>query len=527
MRKLWNKLKSRLAWTAGVIIAQFGLIAVLVLMACLAIVYAFNSIGENYWIAGILIIITISTLVNLFTIIHINRTPWIDASFRYAWASCVILLPIAGTIIYALCHRRKPLSFWKKITANPAIVETELHCEEHTTARSNLKADSRLAWNQSTYIENYGFGALYDNSKTTYFDDGLKNFEEMLLQIKKAKKYIFMEYFIIAKGSMLTELEEALKEKINEGVDVRLIYDDTGSINRVPLRYYRHLRSIGVKTHRFNIVKPYISNDNINTRNHRKVCIIDGKVAFTGGINIADEYINRIDRFGHWKDTGVMIEGQAAYAFTVLFISMWNIIAKTNDDYHDYFPEDVEIFENVGYVNPFCDFPGDDDFVGENIYLNLISNAERTIHIMSPYLVIDDRLKGALINAAKQGIEVSLIMPGTPDKKSAYAVAQSYWPELVNAGVNIHLYQPGFIHAKSMVVDGIVGVIGTVNLDFRSLYFHLECGIWMHKTPILNDIEKDFEETLKVCRKLGPQDVKYKFHKKIWLAIMRIATVLF
>lgn len=525
MKKFFKKYGQRLIWTTIAIFSQIILIEIVSVVALLAIIYGFTMLGDFWWILGVVIVLIILSVSNLIALIRINHTD-IDASFKYSWAVFVVMLPLAGPILYFRFHRKRPLSIWKNITLNPLEFENKYNAENHQKTHESLQNANDLAYRQTTYIENHGYGVLYNTTKTTYLKEGIENFEMMLKKIKEAKKYIFMEYFILARGTMWDELREALLEKVKEGVDVRLIYDDTGSISRVPTHYDKKLTKMGIKTKRFNPLKPILTNDNINTRNHRKLCVIDGTTVFTGGINIGDEYINRINRFGYWKDTGIMMEGPAAMNFVVLFISMWNALNKTHEKIEDFFPDEMVSYENSGYVQTYCDFPADAEMIGENVFLHLIAMAKKSVHIMTPYLVITDRLKGALISAAKQGIEVSIIMPGIPDKIVPYEIAQSYWPSLVNAGVHIHIFEPGFIHAKSCVVDEDYGTIGTVNLDYRSLFFHIECGVWMYKTESLKAIESDFQETLTKCRELKTEDVKYSVWKKIKLAILKFVLTL-
>ena len=296
---------------------------------------------------------------------------------------------------------------------------------------------------------------------------------------------------------------DILEEKVKEGVDVRLIYDDMGCLTTLPHKYYETLRKKGIKCQVFNPFRP-ILNIIQNNRDHRKFCIIDGYVGFTGGVNLADEYINQKERFGHWKDTAVMLKGEAVWNMTAMFLHMWNVITNNREDnsLEEYLPHvwHPEPFVGDGYVQPFCDSPLDNETVGENVYLNIINRARRYVYICTPYLVIDNEMMTALCLAAKSGVDVRLMTPGIPDKKLVFLLTQSYYEQLLEAGVKIYEYQPGFLHAKSFVCDDKIGVVGTINLDYRSLYLHFEDGVWIYRNKVIYDIRQDFTDTLDYCK---------------------------
>ena len=317
-----------------------------------------------------------------------------------------------------------------------------------------------------------------------------------------------MEYFIVEKGEMWSEILDILKEKVWQGVDVRFMYDGMCSLYLLPYHYDKELRRAGIKCKQFNKVRPMLTSYQ-NNRDHRKICVIDGKVAFTGGINLADEYINVKERFGYWKDTAIMLEGEAVQSFTMMFLQMWNITEKREEPYENYLtPKLNETKLDQGFVLPYADSPFDKQNVGEQVYLHILNHAKKYVHIMTPYLIIDDDMVSALEYVAQCGVEVIIIMPHKPDKWYAFAVARTYYESLMRAGVRIYEYTPGFVHAKVFVSDNDTATVGTINLDYRSLYHHFECGAFIYNNRVVWDIEKDFQETLKKCHEMTMEDIK-------------------
>ena len=321
----------------------------------------------------------------------------------------------------------------------------------------------------------------------------------MLAALESAEHFIFLEYFIIEEGHMFHQIEDILEKKVKEGVEVRLIYDDVGCIGTLPPRYYKQLQKKGIKCAAFNPFRPLLSVI-MNNRDHRKIFVVDGAVGFTGGINLADEYINEVKRFGYWKDTGVRIEGEAVWSLTSMFLSMWNYIVHSTEDYSRFMPAQHQKapFENDGFVQPYGDSPLDHESVGENIYLNIINRAKNYVYIFTPYLIIDHEMLTALCNAAKDGVDVRIVTPGIPDKKMIFLLTQSYYAPLIQSGVKIYQYTPGFIHAKCFVCDDEIATVGSVNLDFRSLYLHFECGVFFYRSAVVAQVKEDCLNTF-VC----------------------------
>ena len=328
-----------------------------------------------------------------------------------------------------------------------------------------------------------------------------------------------MEYFIIDEGYMWDSVLEILQRKASQGVDVRVMYDGTCAIFKLPYHYPEKLRAMGIQCKMFSPIRPLVST-HYNNRDHRKIVVIDGHTAFTGGINLADEYINRKTVHGHWKDTAIMLKGEAVRSFTLMFLQLWNVSERT-PEYEQYLNAPLPELPNApGYVLPYGDSPFDDERVGESIYLDIINRAKHYVHIMTPYLIIDGEMTHALTYAAKRGVDVRLILPHVPDKKSAFSLAYTHYRELLKGGVRIYEYTPGFVHAKVFASDDEKAVVGTINLDYRSLYLHFECAAYLYQTPAVAEIEQDFRSTLKSCQQVTLDTMKKdKLYRKIlgWL----------
>jgi cardiolipin synthase len=359
----------------------------------------------------------------------------------------------------------------------------------------------------SKYLNNTGCFPVYDKTSVKFFPLGERKFEVMLKELEKAEKFIFLEYFIIEEGYMWGRILDILLRKASEGVEVRVMYDGMCEMSTLQPGYWKLLEAKGIHAHAFSPILPLVSS-HYNYRDHRKILVIDGKVAFNGGVNLADEYINRIERFGHWKDTAVMIKGPAVRSFTLMFLQMWNIKPGISD-YDKWLSMPCDEAEDAcGYVMPFCDCPLDEYKAGEAVYMDILNRATDYVHIMSPYLILDGELETSLRFAAQRGVDVKLILPGIPDKKVAYSLAKTHYKSLHEAGVKIYEYTPGFVHAKVFVSDDIKAVVGTINLDYRSLYHHFECATYMYKTECIADIEKDFQDTLSKCRMVSTESIK-------------------
>ena len=392
-----------------------------------------------------------------------------------------------------------------------------------------LREENPLMARQADYLTRMAHYPVYRNTQTKYYPDGESLFIDMVDALREAKHFIFLEYFIIDNGELWGTVLDILEKKAAEGLDVRLIYDDVGCVNTLPARFYKQLQERGIKCRVFNPFRPFVSIV-LNNRDHRKIMVVDGHTGFTGGINLADEYINKKMRFGHWKDTGVRIKGEAVWNFTIMFLQMWcSITGDTRDldpgsarafaprRYLDELPSDD------GYVQPYGDSPLDEETVGENVYLQIISNARNYIYIFTPYLIIDNEMMTALCTAAKSGLDVRIVTPGIPDKRIVYLTTRSYYGQLLDAGVRIFEYNPGFIHAKCFVCDDEVAVVGTINLDYRSLYLHFECGVWMYGSRAVMEVKHDVMETLEVSTEVTAAEMRgQKLPVRILQSLLRL-----
>ena len=444
----------------------------------------------------------------------------INPSYKLAWTMLILIFPVFGVSLYLLFGKSRIGAVMEQHYQN-LIDETAEYLEGSELTRKRLNEDDRSMRIQSDYIWQYSRYPVHENTTAEYFQVGDDMFPVLVRELKQAKKYIFIEYFIINDGVMWQTILNILEEKAAEGVDVRLIYDGFGCLTTLPHKYYEELQKKGIKCQVFNPFRP-ILNIIQNNRDHRKLCIIDGWVGFTGGINLADEYINQKARFGHWKDTAVMLKGEAVWNMTVMFLHMWAVIGRSEEsiDYEAYFPHRYheKEFESDGFVQPFCDTPLDEEVVGEDVYLNIINKAKKYVYICTPYLIIDNEMMTALCLAAKSGVDVRIMTPGIPDKKLVFILTQSYYRQLLEAGVKIYEYQPGFLHAKSFVSDDEIGVVGTINLDYRSLYLHFEDGVWIYRNRVIQDIKDDFIQTMEYCRQIEPE---FCLNRNIGLRIMQ------
>lgn len=441
-----------------------------------------------------------------------------NPAIKLSWIILMVVSPVLGALLYL---------FVRKEIGHRAVHAAQVKIEQDTRQYEGrnpqlmryLEDTDKPLYNLAHYLEKNGGYPVYKNTKVTYFPCGADKFEELVKQLESAKSFIFLEYFIIKEGYMWGRVLNILERKVKEGVEVRVMYDGMCALMLLPYSYPEELEKLGIKSKMFAPIKPFIST-HYNNRDHRKIVVIDGRVAFTGGINLADEYIGKIEVYGRWKDTAVMLEGEAVRSFTLMFLRMWNTDklferhrekqnACSLDDYERYLSVKPEKPKGAsGYVIPYGDTPFDDERVGEMVYLDIINQAKDYVHIMTPYLILDNETIVALTYAARRGVDVRLILPHIPDKKYAFALAKTHYSELLEAGVRLYEYTPGFVHAKVFVSDDIRGVVGTINLDFRSLYLHFECAAYLHKVEQLADIEEDFQNTLKECHEVTQDDVK-------------------
>ncbi len=437
------------------------------------------------------------------------------------WIILILIFPIFGTILLITLGRNYSKN---KLLRNIFKYENEYKKEliQNKEIAKEIK-DKEL--DNIQYLINRTHHFVSTNNQITYYNFGEKFYPELLKELKKAQKFIFLEYFIIDEGVMWNGILDVLKEKASNGVDVRIMYDDMGTIALLSTNYAKELKKYGIKCITFNKLSPF-KGIFMNNRDHRKMTIIDGKVAFSGGVNLSDEYINIGSKFGIWKDNGIKIVGDAIWNMTVMFLSLWNANIHEDKDITKFKYSFDDRLKN-GYVIPYGVTPLHKDLIGEDVYINMINSSKKYLYIMTPYLIIDTDMVNALCRAAKRGVDVRIIVPGIPDKKIVYTQTTSFFKVLHDSGVNIYKYTKGFVHSKVFLSDDIRAIVGTINMDYRSLYLHFENGIYMEKVNVLKDIKEDFENTFKDSKKLEDKDIKTGFIKSIWQAILRLFAPMF
>ncbi len=421
-----------------------------------------------------------------------------NAAFKMPWIILILTFPILGLFLYLLFGHKNVL---KRIRRRFQEIDQWLlpELQQDPAVLTRLEELDISIANQCRYIHQFSRYPVFQNTDVQFFPDASEGLEAQLLQLSQAEHYIFLEYFIIEEGEAFARLKAVLAERVRHGVLVRVLYDDIGSIGFLTPSFIQRMEAIGAECRVFNPVMPVL-NFFMNNRDHRKITVIDGKVGFTGGYNLADEYFNLKHPYGRWKDTGVILRGKAVQALTVMFLEMWNAMQKSDTDYAIYFP--CSISEGNGFVQPYADSPLDEETLSENIYLNLINHANYSLYVMTPYLIINDEMVRALTLAAKRGVDVRIITPGVPDKKVIYQITRSYYAVLARGGVRIYEYSPGFVHAKQLLCDGKAATVGTINFDYRSLYHHFENGVFLYDCPAVENIARDFETTFAVSHEV-------------------------
>ena len=505
MKKLVSLLFHRAVLMGVFLLIQ---IAVLVLM-----LLRFNDFFLPFY--GICVALSI---VAVFWIVNRSSEP----AYKIAWIVPILIFPIFGGLFYLLFGGNK-LS--KRTRRKMEGMDRKML----EVLRPDFKADSLITFgedavHQARYLEHMAHCPVYGGTETEYFPLGEDCFARMVEELKKAERYIFMEYFIIEDGIMWDTILDILIEKVKEGVDVRVMYDDIGSMFTLPREYASELeKRTGIQCCVFNPFIPILSL-RLNNRDHRKILVIDGKVAFTGGINLADEYINKKVRFGHWKDSAILVRGEAAWSMTVMFLTLWDYTRETDTEDYDFFrPRWETPPKGAGYVQPYTDNPLDGEAVGQSVYLNLINKARRYVYITTPYLIVDDSMNTALCIAAKSGVDVRIMTPHIPDKKVVFEVTRAHYDALLEAGVKIYEYTPGFVHAKNFAVDDKYGTVGTVNMDYRSLFLHFENGVWLCGDPAVRSIKADFLATLEKCQPITlEQSRALPWWRKAYRAVLRV-----
>lgn len=472
-------------------------------------------------------ILTFASILMVLYLVNKDESP----AYRMSWIIVITLFPVFGGLLYLMMGNKRP-TMWMRRSVDHL---QKLHSQEMSSVPSAQafleKKDKRLS-GLSHYISKYAHMPVYTNTSAIYFKNGESMMPSLLKDLRAAKRTIFIEFFIVETGEMFNAIFDILKEKAAEGVDVRFLYDDFGSITRLPKNFDKQLEELGIKALKFNPVKPLISMV-YNTRDHRKFVIIDSEIGYTGGLNLADEYINKVERFGYWKDNMVRIQGAATWNLTNLFLNMWNAFYYTDESYETFriddimeetrqIQEDGERVEELGFVQPFGDTPLDVEPVGENVYREILNNAQDYVYIYTPYLVISYELQTAMQLAAKRGVDVRVMTPGIPDKKMVFRLTRSFYRPLMQAGIKIYEFTPGFLHAKTFVADDKVATVGTINLDYRSLYLHFETSTMFYYHPVIADIKKDFLKTQEQAKRISMGDSKVGLFGSLWDAVLRL-----
>lgn len=441
----------------------------------------------------------------LLLIIHITNSN-VNPAYKVAWITPIALIPVFGSFFYLFVHLQ-PGTIKMEKRLNELVKETRPYLIQDNDIYNQINSEEKELIGIVNYMNEFGGFPIVKNTHAEYFPLGEDKFDSMITELKKARNFIFMEYFIVEDGFMWRTILDILKEKVKEGVEVRFMYDGMCTLSNVPPNFPKMISRFGIQCKVFAPIRPVLTTSQ-NHRDHRKILVIDGNTAYTGGINLADEYVNLKSRFGHWKDTAVMIKGEGVNSFTLMFLQNWNITERKKDNYVQYLSKDFSIETYDGYIMPYGDSPYDHENVGKTVYIDIINKAQKYIHIMTPYLILDNEMLSALIYARKRGVDVQIICPRIADKLSAKLIARIYYEKLINNNITILEYQPGFVHGKIMTSDGIRGVVGTINMDFRSLYLNFECGAFFYKCDVIKDIEEDFKDTLGKCQVIDKENCR-------------------
>lgn len=505
MKRFLNRLFSKLFLGIFIIVLQFGWFVYLT--------YSATTLNSAVNIVFQIIAVALALYVA-------NKD--IRTSYKMSWIFLILFLPLFGCPAY-LVFGRSGLTKQMRIRVGEVIDRINTYRKSDEKIAKQLENEDFYAAQQSRYLSANAGYPLYREDSTCYYSRVEELYTQLLADLRNAKQFIFMEYFIIEQGEMFDPIVEILEQKAKEGVDVRLIYDDVGCIQTLPSKFYRTLEAKGIHTAVFNPFRPILSII-MNNRDHRKITVVDGKIAYTGGFNLADEYINAKQKFGYWKDAGIRMTGACVWSFTSMFLELWDVIKHTESDYAFYrsasVPENVpaateeamaEASQGKGFIQPYSDSPLDHEDVGENVYLQLIEHAKKYVYIFTPYLIIGSEMKTALVNAAKCGVDVRIVVPGIPDKKLVYLLTQANFAHLIKGGVKIYKYEPGFIHSKCFVVDDVYATVGTVNLDYRSLYLHFECGTFQYRTQAVMQVKQDMVDTYEVSHQVTLEECQNKF----------------
>lgn len=489
-------------------------IVLLIIFQIFVLVLLILEYAKLRWLSDLL------NIISLFTTLHLLiRSD--KSAFKLSLVFLILLFPLFGGALYWIMHlQTTDIGYRKRFreTEAQSRIASEQYAAQVDEAEKHVSESKRLM----NYLQDVAGFPVYQNTSTHYFPTGSQMLESILKDIRNAKRYIFLEYFIIEEGEMWNSILTLLKEKAEQGVEVRLIYDDIGCFLTLPPRYDAKLRAAGIRCKVFNKVHPFLSTGH-NNRDHRKILVVDGVIAYTGGINLADEYINKKIKYGHWKDSAIRLYGAGAWSFTVMFLHMWNNLNyKKQESIEKYLPRSLPTISTNEWVQPYTDTPIDRENVGEHVYMRIIENAQDYLYIATPYFMVDSDMLSTLKIAAKSGVDVRIITPNIPDKKLVHFTTRSYYRELIDAGVRVYEYTGGFIHSKLFVSDDNVASVGTTNLDFRSLYFHFECGVCLYRADSIAAIKEDYLHTLERCYEITSEDCKKNIFFRFFQSICRV-----
>lgn len=508
-------MKSRKAMTgkkARFVLFLLGRAFISILLIILQIVFfiaAGNYITSSTSILQPFLLLAIY-VIEVIALVKIINRDW-KPEFKLAWAIPICSIPVFGILFYIfLRYDATSVSMKRKLKRSLA--------KEYYDKEKYARGKSGLIY----YLCKCGFPSFAD-ADVTYFPSGEDKFACLLEELKKAEKFIFIEYFIMSPGFMLSSILEILFAKAKEGVEIRIMYDGTTDAVRLPFDFKEYLAENGVKCAVFSPIKPLISSQ-LNYRDHRKIVVIDGRVAFTGGVNIADEYINKTHPYGHWKDAAVMVTGNCVKSFTEMFLKMWNFSCRRDDadgDTEKYFPALPYDASGESYCVPFSDDPINEEDIAESVFLDILNRSREYVYIMTPYFIVNSSVFDAIKYAVKRGVDVRIILPHIPDKKYALNIARTYYKTLIPIGVKIYEYSPGFIHSKVLAADGIKAVVGTINMDFRSMYLNYECALYIRNNPVIADIKADFDSTFEKCELIGINK-KYNIFSRIEGVLLKL-----
>ena len=476
--------------------------------------FALTTGAARVWVTGVL------NGLSLLIILYLVRKDE-NSAYKVGWIALIGLLPLLGGALYLAFGNKRPS---RRLRSKMQAVE-----QAHRADRAQQPGQTAGLGDEnrgvSRYLTQYGCYPAWQNTTARYFSCGEAMYPALLADLEKAEKSIFLEFFIISQGKMWQDVEDILRRKAAQGVDVRLIYDDFGSLLGLPKDFVVRMERAHIRCIPFNPVVPLLSLV-MNHRDHRKIVVIDGTVAYTGGVNLADEYINAEQRFGYWKDAALRVEGDAAWNFTVMFLNFWNAFRPSETDYSAFRPQHSAHPVQDGIVQPYADSPLDEEPVAETVYLNLLARAEQYVYIYTPYLAVGEEMLDALKNAAKRGVDVRLVLPGIPDKKLVFRLSRSYYLPLLRAGVRIYEFTPGFLHAKCYVSDDRAAVVGSINMDYRSLFLHFECGALLLYNSQVIALRDDVLRTLPECREVQLADCRTSLAGTLLDSVLRLLSPL-